>query len=397
MAQHGRISVARSAAGALPPSGANRWQLRERGAWREQTLHCVTWAQTLHKDGVWGPTRVTFQRNGRAGGRVVLEQSECADAAHLIVGSGAIRPTGDFSLAPCGANSPLTLRFAECELREPKTLRPWIGRSHQVRINAFGEDRGKIVIGFVSRAALESFKRSHEAATVPVVRVASAPIAGGFVFADDDEDDDDGPLQRTSSQQIRRQLEQERAARVAQEQQLVALQKQVSDHSKEKAEAETLRRAASELDAMLTFYHGTSVEAGIAIQRGGFNVDLSGTNAGTMLGDGVYLTTTLGKAMSYAAEPPIGYSEAGSRPLGGCVLKLKVDLGRCKELTHNDLMMRSWHRNGFDSAHSGDGVNGRMEEHCVRDAKRVTVVDVVLGNVRTAGRAQRLPYAYGKR
>jgi len=60
----------------------------------------------------------------------------------------------------------------------------------------------------------------------------------------------------------------------------------------------------------------------------GFRVDLSGTNAGTMLGDGVYLTTTLRKAMTYA--------ETGNRPHGGAVLKLKVDLGRCKELLSGD-------------------------------------------------------------
>jgi len=50
-------------------------------------------------------------------------------------------------------------------------------------------------------------------------------------------------------------------------------------------------------------------------------------------------------------------------------------------------MMRSWHRHGYDSAHSGDGVNGQMEEHCVRDASRVHVVDVVLANTGRAGRA----------
>jgi hypothetical protein len=35
-----------------------------------------------------------------------------------------------------------------------------------------------------------------------------------------------------------------------------------------------------------TFYHGTSLEAAYSIQRTGFDVDLSGSNAGTLLGNG---------------------------------------------------------------------------------------------------------------
>ena len=35
-----------------------------------------------------------------------------------------------------------------------------------------------------------------------------------------------------------------------------------------------------------TFYHGTSLEAACSIQRTGFDVDLSGSNAGTLLGNG---------------------------------------------------------------------------------------------------------------
>ena len=40
------------------------------------------------------------------------------------------------------------------------------------------------------------------------------------------------------------------------------------------------------------FYHGTSLEAIMAIQESGFRVDLSGSNAGAALGPGVYVTTT---------------------------------------------------------------------------------------------------------
>lgn len=35
------------------------------------------------------------------------------------------------------------------------------------------------------------------------------------------------------------------------------------------------------------FYHGTSLEAAMLIQEEGFRVDLSGTNAGAMLGPGL--------------------------------------------------------------------------------------------------------------
>jgi len=132
---------------------------------------------------------------------------------------------------------------------------------------------------------------------------------------------------------------------------------------------------------MRTFYHGSSVEACMSIQSGGFRVDLSDTNAGSVLGDGVYLTTTLQKAMTYATTD--------HRPHGGVVLVLKVDLGRCKELRSRDSMMRTWHQHGYDSAHSGDDVcmPGAMEELCVRDTSRVHVVDVVVANTGRAGRA----------
>ena len=82
------------------------------------------------------------------------------------------------------------------------------------------------------------------------------------------------------------------------------------------------------------FYHGTSLEAALAIQRNHFRVDLSGTNAGAMLGTGVYATATLEKAMNYAKP----------KPHSGAIFKLRVDLGKCKELVANDPMMKTWHR-----------------------------------------------------
>ena len=173
------------------------------------------------------------------------------------------------------------------------------------------------------------------------------------------------------------------------------------------------------VDKLQTFYHGTALEAGLAIQNGGFNVDLSGTNAGQMLGPGVYLTTELEKATVYAT------GDSGRphtlNPHGGCVLHLKVDLGSCKKLTHHArdasgrAMRKHWHlpeNGGHDSVFSHgcrcgpatsqhphgsptcrfgwdrcSTANGIREEHCVHDAARVVVVDVTLVRTGEANRA----------
>ena len=158
-------------------------------------------------------------------------------------------------------------------------------------------------------------------------------------------------IARTLSAETRQQLQQERAARMAQERELQELRRQVLKTTEAQQERDLQAAKKASLDGLRTFYHGTGVEACMSIQSGGalvmlmlelvlllllltpliltgFRVDLSGTNAGTMLGDGVYLTTTLRKAMTYA--------ETGNRPHGGAVLKLKVDLGRCKELLSGD-------------------------------------------------------------
>ena len=125
------------------------------------------------------------------------------------------------------------------------------------------------------------------------------------------------------------------------------------------------------------FYHGTSVEAAMSIQATGFDVSRSGSNAGAMLGPGLYVTTTLLKALTYATT--------GHRPNGGAVFKLKVDLGNCYTVRQNDPYMSRWQER-YDSAWSADGVNGKMEEHCIKDPRppRVQIVDVILANTRKA-------------
>ena len=134
------------------------------------------------------------------------------------------------------------------------------------------------------------------------------------------------------------------------------------------------------------FYHGTSVEAAMSIQANGFDVSRSGSNAGAMLGPGLYVTTTLQKAIVYATGQLPDGRQMSHRPHGGAVFKLKVDLGNCYTVEQNDPYMSTWQQKGYDSAWSADGVNGKREEHCIKDPRppRVQILDVILANTRTA-------------
>lgn len=128
------------------------------------------------------------------------------------------------------------------------------------------------------------------------------------------------------------------------------------------------------------FYHGTSLEAAISIQKKGFRVDLSGTNAGAALGPGVYITTTLEKALNYAK----------ANPCQGAVLQLEVHLGRCYEVKDDSLAERkAWQERGYDSAWAKEGVIGEREENCVVDPTRVKITNVFLGKT---GEAQAAGY-----
>jgi len=119
------------------------------------------------------------------------------------------------------------------------------------------------------------------------------------------------------------------------------------------------------------FYHGTSIEAAFAIQKEGFRVDKSGSNAGQLLGHGVYMSGDLAKALSYANK----------HPNGGIVFELHVDLGNCKTCTREDLDGKgAWQQEGFDSAWAREGLTpNKSEENCVKDPRRVKLVRAMAG------------------
>lgn len=134
------------------------------------------------------------------------------------------------------------------------------------------------------------------------------------------------------------------------------------------------------------FYHGTSIEAAMSIQATGFRVDLSGTNAGAMLGPGLYITTDIAKALHYAS----------TNPAKGAIFKLKVDLGRCYKLkSAQDPLRRTWQDHGYDSCYSSAGMlqtqPAGLEENCLKDPSppRCVIMEVILPQT---GEARRLGY-----
>lgn len=62
------------------------------------------------------------------------------------------------------------------------------------------------------------------------------------------------------------------------------------------------------------FYHGTSLEAALAIQQHGFRVDLAGSNAGASLGAGVYIMARRAAALRGAHEGARRYAARAPRP-----------------------------------------------------------------------------------
>ena len=109
-------------------------------------------------------------------------------------------------------------------------------------------------------------------------------------------------------------------------------------------------------------YHGTSKEAAEQIELHGFQPSADG-----MLGDGVYASRDVRKAMAY----------------GPVVFEVSVEVGRVKRIDRQGHpLQKDWSRQGYDTAwvppHCGM-VRSGMEEDCVFDPERVKVIRRVRG------------------
>jgi len=130
------------------------------------------------------------------------------------------------------------------------------------------------------------------------------------------------------------------------------------------------------------FYHGTSLEAAMNIQEVGFDVQRSGSNAGAVLGPGLYVTPRLEKANYYAKD----------MPHQGAIFHLHVHLGQCYSVTDNDVAsntMPNWQSANFDSAMARDGLIGTAgEQYCIKDPRhRVKIKSITLGHTAQAQKA----------
>ncbi|XP_071184880.1 uncharacterized protein [Salvelinus alpinus] len=112
-------------------------------------------------------------------------------------------------------------------------------------------------------------------------------------------------------------------------------------------------------------YHGTAKQAAEKIRASGFRPSPSG-----MLGRGVYLSRDLQKASRYPLELPENQR---------VVIRVKVNVGKVKRIDRQDHPLRTtWHENGYDTAWVPPKcgmVKSGLEEDCVWDPKRVTVLE----------------------
>eukprot|EP00435_Cladocopium_sp_Y103_P072943 s265_g41.t2 len=119
----------------------------------------------------------------------------------------------------------------------------------------------------------------------------------------------------------------------------------------------TRERSRSPNPKKYTMYHGTNTEAAKEIEANGFQPSGNG-----MLGSGVYASRDIRKAMAY----------------GPVVFEVSVDVGRVKRIDRQGHpLQKAWSLHGYDTAwvppHCGM-VGSGMEEDCVFDPERVTVV-----------------------
>ncbi|XP_078720895.1 uncharacterized protein LOC144937526 [Lampetra fluviatilis] len=129
----------------------------------------------------------------------------------------------------------------------------------------------------------------------------------------------------------------------------------------------TLLRGSPKNNTVYTMYHGTSEDGARAILSGGFRQSTDG-----MLGPGVYVSRDVYKAEAYPRNVPRKKR---------VVLKLQVNVGRVKKINRqNHPLQKAWHLEGYDTAWVPPNcgmVPSGLEEECVWDPDRVTVIDVV--------------------
>ncbi|XP_073727385.1 grass carp reovirus (GCRV)-induced gene 2e [Misgurnus anguillicaudatus] len=122
-------------------------------------------------------------------------------------------------------------------------------------------------------------------------------------------------------------------------------------------------------DGVYTMYHGTSREAAAGILREGFRQSSKG-----MLGPGVYLSRDLKKASRY----PLGKDIPAHEKV---IIRVRVRVGKVKRIDSQTHPMRTtWHKNGYDTAWCPPNcgmVPSGLEEDCVWDPKRITVIDAI--------------------
>uniref|UniRef100_A0A3B5KG06 Grass carp reovirus (GCRV)-induced gene 2p n=1 Tax=Takifugu rubripes TaxID=31033 RepID=A0A3B5KG06_TAKRU len=122
-----------------------------------------------------------------------------------------------------------------------------------------------------------------------------------------------------------------------------------------------------------TMYHGTTVANARLIIPNGFQRSKVG-----LLGEGVYVTRDVLKACNYPRNSALS---------DRVVLKLRVRLGKCKEIRDDkDPLLTTWSKNGFDSAWVPPdakmaSVPSGLQENCVFDPRRVEVVGIPSGQL----------------
>uniref|UniRef100_A0A671KN14 Grass carp reovirus (GCRV)-induced gene 2j n=1 Tax=Sinocyclocheilus anshuiensis TaxID=1608454 RepID=A0A671KN14_9TELE len=118
-------------------------------------------------------------------------------------------------------------------------------------------------------------------------------------------------------------------------------------------------------------YHSTSREAAARIKWEGFRQSSDG-----MFGPGVYLSRDLQKASRYPLNLPENQR---------VIVRVKVNVGRVKKIDYQGHpMQKTWHDQGYDTAWCPPNcgmVSSGLEEDCVWDPRRITVIDVILPNI----------------